>query len=533
MCQEEGPPSLKGRSPLSPAMSPRPGSAARPDPLREGLATMICPGDDLPGHFWKCEPTILGLFGLKRSDLEKTVKTWWGNKDLWLSMFLTHILKRVGARLDLDQFLGSMWAALADDWLAAAYERAAEKMKSPPSKTLLPSKAGPFVSQILRSCYELHTAGLNVEAVSRLALSTCLLCGDCYVERLARCQRCYPQTATKPGTKKPSVQEMSPSDWQKLPQLDIRNELPWKSATSTFWCQGGSGGVHLVQISGGAVCIKKFVPTELLADRLAAALGIPIAHMRLVQPGCDEKKAMSSVLQALASEEDAPQVAKTVGSPFLSVIEFVDGCVMMGMPAHLLLRGEKPLENLQAAWGDLGRLCGFDLLINNYDRLPLAWNNEGNLGNVMLGASSGAVVGIDQAVHPIVHAAGLQTYRQRVQRVASDLRDGNKACCRGVQEAIFNNTAAELSPEEIAAFCGGCLEFLQGIAAVPNFKAVLDEVVEEVLQTIRASSYFQSGATSREACEAGFVLEELPKSMQHASDMILEVVAGISEALRS
>ena len=38
----------------------------------------------------------------------------------------------------------------------------------------------------------------------------------------------------------------------------------------------------------------------------------------------------------------------------------------------------------QARLWSLGRVLAMDMLVNNFDRFPLVWDNEGNAGNVML-----------------------------------------------------------------------------------------------------------------------------------------------------
>merc|ERR1712113_1291903 len=122
----------------------------------------------------------------------------------------------------------------------------------------------------------------------------------------------------------------------------------------------------------------------------------------------------------------------------------------MGLPAHHYLqsvRGEKKADTL---WRELGRLMAFDTLINNFDRLPLAWSNEGNLGNVMLGSSLGVVVGIDQSVAPISHPVGLSAYLQRVRQVVCEARDGQGRAFAAVNASINTNTATELDASELA-----------------------------------------------------------------------------------
>merc|ERR1712151_577683 len=107
-----------------------------------------------------------------------------------------------------------------------------------------------------------------------------------------------------------------------------------------------------------------------------------------------------------------------------------------------------------------GRFMAFDILINNFDRLPLTWSNEGNLGNIMLGSSSCAVVGIDQCVNPIKHPAGLSTYLRRVQQVVKTLRKGSVAPLEVVGTAVYNNTAIRPSDGDLDSVRLGCINFL-------------------------------------------------------------------------
>merc|ERR1740121_1799084 len=108
----------------------------------------------------------------------------------------------------------------------------------------------------------------------------------------------------------------------------------------------------------------------------------------------DECAAIRKALHAVdASENDRYQLHSIRKLEALTLSEFVDGKVMMGMPAHERLKRTQDDDPL---WVHLGRLMAYDMLINNFDRIPLVWSNEGNFGNVMIDASQSIVVGIDQ-----------------------------------------------------------------------------------------------------------------------------------------
>jgi len=211
-------------------------------------------------------------------------------------------------------------------------------------------------------------------------------------------------------------------------------------------------------------------------------------------------------------------------------MEFADGCVMMGLPAHQLLCGKDAFSDLPRLWHALGRLAAFDILINNFDRLPLVWSNDGNLGNVMLGSRGGAVVGIDQAVHPINHVEGLENYKERVRKLVIALRGESDACLKGVQDAVFNNTAATLGQTELAAVRAGALEFLRNAAALSDLDGVLDEVCGAVFREM-AFKDDPAASSAREVCEATMILDELPASVKRAREMISQVLCTVRKAL--
>jgi hypothetical protein len=56
----------------------------------------------------------------------------------------------------------------------------------------------------------------------------------------------------------------------------------------------------------------------------------------------------------------------------------------------------------------LGEIVAFDMLINNTDRVPAVWDNEGNLGNLLFD-EAGAIVAIDQQLIAITTAVNTAT----------------------------------------------------------------------------------------------------------------------------
>ncbi|KAH3763104.1 hypothetical protein Pelo_5061 [Pelomyxa schiedti] len=64
-----------------------------------------------------------------------------------------------------------------------------------------------------------------------------------------------------------------------------------------------------------------------------------------------------------------------------------------------------PPETLSQICTDFGCICSFDVLVNNSDRFPVIWDNEGNMGNLFIVSGRGyaidnAICSIDPAVFP-------------------------------------------------------------------------------------------------------------------------------------
>jgi len=270
--------------------------------------------------------------------------------------------------------------------------------------------------------------------------------------------------------------------------------------------------------SGGVVCLKKCAPTELFAQRLSVALGVRTAGMRLIMDDDEGLRTSLHNAAVAAHELSGDGIASIIALhqfsryEWLAALEYLDGFGMMGLPAHKYLVGVDADAGL---WHGLGRLMGFDALVNNFDRLPLAWKNDGNLENVMLGSTAGQVIGIDQAVNPITHPEGLERYCCAVKQVLQEAMDGAGQRFALVQEVTHNNTGVQLTAEQVAAMRRGCLEFATEVVdlhAAGRFDAVLTGIHSEV------SAAFQgrSGSDDRAAVE-----------------MVLKVAAAFHEALGS
>jgi len=76
---------------------------------------------------------------------------------------------------------------------------------------------------------------------------------------------------------------------------------------------------------------------------------------------------------------------------------------------------------------DIGSLMAFDVLLNNWDRIPLIWDNEGNSGNFLFVKNDlqRPLVGIDQSCIAIVNwgpsKKGFDEYMTKVRALLQEL----------------------------------------------------------------------------------------------------------------
>jgi hypothetical protein len=216
-------------------------------------------------------------------------------------------------------------------------------------------------------------------------------------------------------------------EWRKCSQTGTVVDLDWSSLDSFTYLHGGSGGVLLARF--GALqpklcCVKPQhvdATAELCASFLANALNIPTAKLHVVKKSDDVVQALRQAKPAIEEHSVHLENKILANTHFLGFIEFVNGPVMEGLEFVETLQSRSHAD-LQVFWEDVGKLVAFDCLINNYDRLPIIWDNDGNLKNVMVqNGTKLKVIGIDQAAHVITSKDGLKTYTQKLRHLVRAL----------------------------------------------------------------------------------------------------------------
>eukprot|EP01112_Ceratiomyxa_fruticulosa_P021773 TRINITY_DN778_c0_g1_i1.p1 TRINITY_DN778_c0_g1~~TRINITY_DN778_c0_g1_i1.p1 ORF type:complete len:406 (-),score=98.05 TRINITY_DN778_c0_g1_i1:57-1274(-) len=170
------------------------------------------------------------------------------------------------------------------------------------------------------------------------------------------------------------------------------DNLDWSKAIGFSGSEGGSEGVYFVQFEDKSAIVLKCSST-VIADMFAQEISnfgdISTPTFRVVKMGVDEEfDTIKSTFERL-DEKNAlglrGMYKKSLDRPIVMVMEFLKGDDLEHIGKEALF-GKNP--NLLSKKGkeilfDIGRMSSYDVLINNWDRIPLMWSNEGNAGNIM------------------------------------------------------------------------------------------------------------------------------------------------------
>lgn len=235
------------------------------------------------------------------------------------------------------------------------------------------------------------------------------------------------------------------------------------------WISGGLGstGVFMATTEQGTFVAKPVTTRtagELYAGILLERLGI--AGARMVLPPEDEQEQLLSKLRWAPMQVPTDrQRLRNERIVFMSVIEFVPGAALPAVALTLLAGPRKA-----AALRDIGRVMGFDMIVNNFDRLPLCWFNDGNPDNLMVSGAAGAehVVAIDHTLTCIKHAEGKARYLQALAAALSELAGGSVTgpALTRVRASMSNCTGYQLTDEDCTALVAGVREAVKALAAL-------------------------------------------------------------------
>eukprot|EP00929_Paragymnodinium_shiwhaense_P082869 TRINITY_DN4387_c0_g1_i2.p1 TRINITY_DN4387_c0_g1~~TRINITY_DN4387_c0_g1_i2.p1 ORF type:complete len:613 (-),score=137.90 TRINITY_DN4387_c0_g1_i2:607-2445(-) len=267
-------------------------------------------------------------------------------------------------------------------------------------------------------------------------------------------------------------QRLIVAHWQRLKGRSV-DSVPWKDAKKCRWCHGGTGGAFLLQIGESEAVVLKpqgaLAVAESLANSVAKLVGVRVAESRSVTVAQDEYFEIASALKTCDYDEEdhrlnALLVGASTDKTSVAVLEFVPGVVMQGVDAHNMLKDPELAEILIP---QVGAIIALDALLNNVDRMPALWANDGNFSNVMLAPDGKKALGIDQQVNAITDATGRDRYFATVREFCQDAHHARLSCSNlsRLKEAFVVNTGIELTEDNIRSLLRGAEDVFARVRA--------------------------------------------------------------------
>eukprot|EP00928_Gymnodinium_smaydae_P003277 TRINITY_DN11178_c1_g2_i1.p1 TRINITY_DN11178_c1_g2~~TRINITY_DN11178_c1_g2_i1.p1 ORF type:complete len:628 (-),score=153.59 TRINITY_DN11178_c1_g2_i1:57-1895(-) len=227
------------------------------------------------------------------------------------------------------------------------------------------------------------------------------------------------------------------------PVADI-SSIDWSSCVGVQRSDTGSEGIVFVELKGQrAVCVK--CPSKIVAEMygtlLCQKLAIRCPAMRILERNSEEGQQIVRAL--VAADSKRPEAARKVETmlryPLLLVIEYLQATELADLipPASAEWASDSfglPSDMSSGQLSEVGKstlrffgsLIAFDMIINNFDRLPCMWANGGNPGNVLFAKKNNDPVSIDNMVNCI--------YEENTEAIGVFVRHVRQICSAVARE---------------------------------------------------------------------------------------------------
>lgn len=267
----------------------------------------------------------------------------------------------------------------------------------------------------------------------------------------------------------------------------------------------------------------------------AAAAEAPAPTEEPAEAGQSEREQMLESLKPLLSSDitGASMIlgifftgGKIVGTgkPVYGIVEYVPGSPMMGLEAQKLMVKPPP-----ALLAELGRLCALDVLLNNMDRVPLpVWQNDGNMGNVMIAAQGTTIVGIDQQINSIRQGSYRDTYVNKVLELMDECAPGGDPTdiISNLTQVMHANIGLTFERAEADQVVQGLREGFQAIGAASN-----DGSLAERLEAAAAKCSEDFGNSGSSGMWGAIAFDE--QAVADMQGFVLAVAGAIADKLQS
>jgi hypothetical protein len=110
-------------------------------------------------------------------------------------------------------------------------------------------------------------------------------------------------------------------------------------------------------------------------------------------------------------------------------------------------------QHADVVFGELGRVAALDLCLNNSDRIPLGFDNDGNAGNVLFNSDLTHLLALDTTIQSITQLDDLRKYASNVAAVLLDV-----ARCSVVERRVSSQLAGVR--QMLTTYIGECPDSL-------------------------------------------------------------------------
>jgi hypothetical protein len=273
---------------------------------------------------------------------------------------------------------------------------------------------------------------------------------------------------------------------KKVPSID---EVPWETTIGYEWLQGGLGslGSYCIETDKGVVIIKggtanasseyfsllllkELERLDSLSPRSPPSSSSSISTsstsstsswscpcIRAVDTSSEEAQGLIShlrVARTTGDEESFTVQSRLKTRQTLFVMEYMRGKELPDQRELLEQSFDNPIK--QKLLEKIGMLISYDMFINNFDRIPFIWKNEGNAGNILVDVKEEEkdvdVHGIDQFVGAISFPDKLVEYQELIKEVLKKIQ-------KDLEENDNDNDEEMVYPEKeqvLRFFSGFC-----------------------------------------------------------------------------
>ena len=193
-------------------------------------------------------------------------------------------------------------------------------------------------------------------------------------------------------------------------------EVPWRNLTGVEHLDTSAFAVHFPQQKALVVKGSQSIVQDYFSYLVSSVLQVKTPLTRLVQYTDPEFKLMLNSLRSKAYSDFFldNKISRELDRPFLVVMEYIPSVSLRTLDRNQVSEVfSKDSERLR----QLGNTLALDLFLNNSDRIPLIWNNEGNPNNFLVEfrETFGNLVAIDSSCFCISNSQMMyQDYLERL-----------------------------------------------------------------------------------------------------------------------